>query len=174
MVDAQVQREAANHATASANAVAFALALQAIAANANLGLAVNSMLMREYGLEDPLRGFISQFATSNLIEMTARGRVSRVADVPDATLDSAVSGLDQNAKTTAKKDLHLVVAALAADNRILSHEKLARRAFQKAIPADARLAVIHWVSPGEPACCSWLSRGAPDEPAYQLTHSPSW
>jgi hypothetical protein len=174
VVDAQVQREAAAHEGASANAVAFALALQAIAAEESLGLAVNRRLMQEYGWEKPERGFISEFASALLRDLTARDRVARVADEPDEALACAVNGLYQNEKTMAEKDVHLVVAALATDRRILSHEKRARRAFRTAIPADARLAALHWVSPADSHCRAWLGQGAPDEPAYHLTQPPAW
>ena len=174
VVDAQVQREAAAHDAASPNALACALALQAIAAHDGLGLAVNTRLLQEYGRAEPNRGFISEFAADVLAEMNTGDRVRAFADEPDAPLARAVNGLDQNEKAMAEKDLHLVVAALASDNRILSHEKRARRAFRKAMDADARLQAMRWISPAEPNCNAWLTDGAPDKPAYQLTHDPRW
>ncbi len=67
-----------------------------------------------------------------------------------------------------KKDLHLVSAAMATDERVLSDDDKVRAHLSKIAADVPPLARVHWADPSEPACLPWLARGAPEEQGLQL------
>jgi hypothetical protein len=85
--------------------------------------------------------------------------------------DPAIDAIDQAVQKAtwtrdeariAKKDLHLLVAALAADRIVISNETSCAHAFAKLIDSVDGLGQLQWVVPAEdPAGVeAWLQRGA--------------
>lgn len=74
------------------------------------------------------------------------------------------------AQDAARKDLHLIQAALATDQRVVSLDQSARSAFAAAGKAIAEIGATIWVNPERESetPIQWLRSGAPNEAARQL------
>lgn len=83
----------------------------------------------------------------------ANSKINRAAQSAQWTHEEAV---------IAAKDLHLLVAALAADRIVISNETRCARAFAKLIGSVDGLGQLQWVVPAEDpeGVEAWLQRGA--------------
>ena len=84
----------------------------------------------------------------------------------------ARSTADASLKAIMLKDRHLLEAALAADERVLSNDDKVRNQLREHIESLHELKAIHWVNPCTPdeTAVAWLERGAPDDRSRQLGH----
>lgn len=85
------------------------------------------------------------------------------------------ANLSSNAKSESDaeamlKDVHLLEAALASDETILSMNSSDRDRFKAICEQIALIQNIIWVNPNEPAekCSDWLDNGAPDDDFRKL------
>ena len=104
----------------------------------------------------------SQYSSEWIVFMTDKRRVFKVKDARNESLRRKM-------KTEAMlKDFHLLEAALATDNRIISNDDRARNSFRR-IP-DVRL--VLWVNPSRPEekAVEWLTKGARLEAYRRLGH----
>jgi hypothetical protein len=106
----------------------------------------------------------SKFASGWRVQMTARALICRVADGTHRKVANALacSNLTQAQKKAAQKDFHLVSAALATEQTILSNDDEARNIFAAAAAGIDQLQKLIWVNPSNAAenCAHWLAQGA--------------
>ena len=108
--------------------------------------------------------------------LSAMVRLERVEAVPvehDSRLRRYLllrAGNAEDRRLAARNDVHLLEAALATDNRILSKERIAREFFSTCSEGMRKLGPILWANPCRPEdrTCDWLRCDAPDEPGRRL------
>jgi len=107
----------------------------------------------------------SKFAMVWLSSMTAKRRIHKITVAPDVDLRAHASGLEESAAAAMLKDCHLVEAAKAADQVVVSQEKVARHLFANAAHSVGWLKMVAWVDPTEEAekPIDWLKKGATAE-----------
>jgi hypothetical protein len=119
----------------------------------------------------------SAFARAWRSTMVARRRVS-MNDIPedavlrDAIDDAAGSERDRLAMI---KDAHLVEAARATDQTVVSLDDTVRRLFGAASTRVRSLRTVVWANPGHASedCSSWLADGAPPDKHRRLRAAPA-
>jgi hypothetical protein len=109
----------------------------------------------------------SRFATSFLVYMFQRRRIRYVSDDAFVGLMRSCAHDFAHAETKVafEKDAHVVAAALATDQIIVSNEIRLRAQLVQLGTKDSRIAALQWANPtteGE-ACVLWLTNGAPVE-----------
>ncbi|WP_348303960.1 hypothetical protein [Methanothrix sp.] len=108
-----------------------------------------------------------RFARSWRRSMNAKKRVYRPRIDHDPLLAEKIvlANPPEKALNAMEKDLHLVQAARATDNRIISLDEAARRYFCEASGIVGELRQILWVNPAveRERPIQWLEEGAPDE-----------
>jgi hypothetical protein len=116
----------------------------------------------------------SKYASVWLSSMIARKRVFEAAVVSDTVLRSYVSSsaCEREAETM-RKDCHLVEAAKASDNIVISNDEEVRDLFFEASNAVRWLQTIAWVNPTIPSetPIDWLTNGAAPEAGRCLRRS---
>ncbi len=114
----------------------------------------------------------SKFAQAWLVSMFRMRKVRVVPDEPIDDLRDAIRDNFDDAGIVALliKDVHLVEAALASDQRIASLDETARHHFGQATVFSNELAAIHWVNPTRESetVGDWLEAGMPQDPARCL------
>jgi hypothetical protein len=118
----------------------------------------------------------SRFFQSWLTQMFARKLQVQLsnADVHDAKLRADISSFARAEKDALKgekdeeemlKDVLLLEAALATDERILSMNEADRNRFKAACEKIKAIREVIWVNPDidEEACIEWLEKGAPPD-----------
>lgn len=99
--------------------------------------------------------------------MNAKRRVDRPSCDPDLRLSQKIARSSTSEKSLAamEKDIHLIEAAKATDNRIVSMDDTARRLFSSASASVGELGEIIWVNPANESetPVQWLKEGAPNE-----------
>lgn len=131
-------------------------------------IAMTSSLLAEWNAH------ASRFAAVWLQSMYARRRVVKLID--DDILDESLRTRVVSAVTTGlaeaeiRKDMHLIEAARATDERVISSDRKAQRAFVSAAITVNELASVMWTDPAEEGeqCADWLSQGAPPEQRRRL------
>lgn len=166
VIDTCVARSCAGAGSASAHAQACRAALQAVRAGEHC-MVLTPALRDEYGRQ----AYMSKFFVKYLAEMRARRRVWLLNADPPPYQDVRAAmrtRVPKEAHPLVKKDLHLVGAAMATDERILSDDDKVRAHLSTMAAAVATLARVHWVNPSHSGCPAWLAGGAHDEPSLQL------
>lgn len=127
----------------------------------------------------------SRFARRWLARMVAKDKVERpdVAQAPDLRedIDDFADGVSDEFEVIVayrramQKDRHLLKAALAADEIILSLNEKDRRRFAEACDDIQSIRTITWSNPERDAdnCLDWLKQGASPEPHLRLRNYPS-
>lgn len=111
----------------------------------------------------------SNFARRWLLGMYARKRVLRLSDTKNQDVRDGVEACDDfRAAEAMAKDVFLVEAALASNERIVSRDVRARNCFRALVSTVHILGRVHWVSPSEEACHPWLAQKAPKREALTL------
>jgi hypothetical protein len=127
-------------------------------------------------MTDPIRAewnrHQSGFARSWRGSMMARRKLVVVSDDQLRSLEERVarSTADVPLRAIMLKDRHLLEAALAADERVLSNDDRVRHQLREHIESLHELKAIHWVNPCTPdeAAVAWLEQGAPNDRSRQL------
>lgn len=113
--------------------------------------------------------YASRYAIAWYTDMVSRRRVIWVHPRQSKEFRSRVlAAVDADRREEAHKDLHLVEAALAADNRVLSSDRRARTLLDGAAETMRELCSILWVDALRDRAAEWLRSGAPDLPEYRL------
>lgn len=110
----------------------------------------------------------SRFAALWLREMYGRRLVENVHPTRQELVGRHIAACEERLAELLTKDLLLVEAALATDERIVSRDTRARAGFRYIATSRPEIRRLHWTSPVEPACCPWLASGAPADPQLQL------
>ncbi len=115
-------------------------------------------------------GHRGRFARKWLSDMVSRKRARMLKDVPrcEPLLDLLPELRDRGVAKQLGRDLHLVEAALATDNRILSLDDKMRGHLGRQTVTIAELRRLHWANPRHAQCCEWLLKGAPNAAVFLL------
>lgn len=109
--------------------------------------------------------YISFFASQWLVEMESRQRVKRYQ--LDFTLEKQIlTGVHPVRVKEVRKDMHLVLTALAADKRIISNDQREREDLHKAGEKFPLLCDIIW--PPLEKVCHWLAGGAQRDATFLI------
>jgi hypothetical protein len=117
----------------------------------------------------------SNFARRWWGAMERRKKVCDIGNPPrDKNLRTKISSTARSEKQieTMEKDFHLLNAALATDQSIISLDETVRGLFARASQRVGEIRNIIWVNPdrvAEEEPISWLQNGAPPEPHRQLS-----
>ncbi len=114
----------------------------------------------------------SPFARRWRVSMDARKKVCRVDPPEDEELREKIEKTATREKQieVMRKDFHLLEAALATDQTIISGDKAIRRRFARATQHVNEIQNVVWVNPKhtEEDPLAWLKNGAPPEDCRQL------
>jgi hypothetical protein len=166
VIDTCVARSCAGKGSTSAHATNCRRALETIR-DAGHDMVSYPALEDEYQRQENMSRFFLRFYG----EMRTRRRIQRLDADPPPYQDIHTAmrrHIPRDAHPIVKKDLHLVGAALATDERILSDDDKVRAHFVTIAAEVTTLARVHWANPSDLACLPWLSEGAPSEPLLQL------
>ncbi|MDE0326359.1 MAG: hypothetical protein OXN27_20745 [Candidatus Poribacteria bacterium] len=106
--------------------------------------------------------------------MIARKRFDYITPPQDTALSDKIDATTTRERDIAalRKDFHLLQAALATDQTIISLDETIRQLFKKASQQVGEIRDIIWVNPDrttEEQPITWLQNGAPPEPHRQLS-----
>jgi hypothetical protein len=106
------------------------------------------------------------------VKMMAQRRVKSLTVEPDEALRRKLDDCagNEGEREAMRKDYHLLEAALAADDRILSCEDRVRRHYANACRTVGEIRHLVWVNPTNAAdnALPWLEAGAPLEAPRRL------
>lgn len=116
----------------------------------------------------------SRFARRWRVSMDARKKIDRIAppeyvDIRDKVTNTTSDG---NEIEALQKDFHLLQAALATDQTVISLDETIRRLFGRATQQVGEIRGIIWVNPDKTAeeePIVWLQNGAPPESHRKLS-----
>jgi len=116
----------------------------------------------------------SRFALEWRVSMDARRRIDRINPPEDEELRDkvTVTATDEDEIEAMQKDFHLLQAALATDQTIISLDETVRGLFKQASQRVGKIRGINWVNPdrtAEEQPIAWLQNGAPPESHRQLS-----
>jgi hypothetical protein len=118
----------------------------------------------------------THFARGWLRSMYAQRLVERLDVAEDEALRARIERAAPEVRVAAimLKDMHLIEAAQASDERILSLDDRARHHFRQAVGAVRELRGLCWVNPGnaDEQAAEWLGAGAPAERHRKLGYVP--
>jgi hypothetical protein len=116
------------------------------------------------------------FSRGWLRSMYAHRLVELLEGVEDESLRARIGGAAPEASVAAimLKDVHLIEAARASDERILSLDDRVRNHFRQAAGVVRELRGLCWVNPGvaDEQAAEWLATGAPAERHLKLGYVP--
>ena len=117
-----------------------------------------------------------RFALNWRRAMSARKKIHRTTVAENVELRGKIARAtaEIDDRTAMLEDVHLIEAAIAADNTILSCDKTARELFDKAAVRLGELRLIVWANPckDEDQCIAWLEQGAEPEKHRRLGFRP--
>lgn len=116
----------------------------------------------------------SRFARRWRVSMDARKKIDRINPSEDEELQVKITTTtnNENKIEALRKDFHLLQAALATDQTIISLDETVRGLFKRASQQVGEIRNIIWVNPDrttEEHPITWLQNGAPPEPHRQLS-----
>ena len=115
----------------------------------------------------------SQFALEWRTSMYARKKIDYINPQEDETLKNKVASTANRVKDVeaVEKDFHLLQAALATDQSIISLDETIRQLFAQASQQVGEIRGIVWVNPDrtEEQPIAWLQSGAPPEACRRLS-----
>ena len=125
-------------------------------------------------ISDEWKRHRSGFAFEWRVSMNARRRVVDIDPPEDEELRDKVTktASDENESEAMQKDFHLLEAALATDQTVISLDETVRGLFKQASQQVGEIRDIIWVNPdrtAEEQPIAWLQNGAPPEPHRQLS-----
>ena len=125
-------------------------------------------------ISDEWKRHRSGFALEWRVSMDARRRIDRIDPPEDKELQDKVTNTasDENEIEAIEKDFHLLQAALATDQTIISLDETVRQLFKRASQQIGEIRYIIWVNPDRTAVeqpITWLQNGAPPEAHRQLS-----
>ncbi len=140
--------------------------------NAVLSLS-HRMVMTEQ-INNEWKNHQSRFARRWRVSMDARKKIERIDPPENAELQAKVTTTtnNENEIEALQKDFHLLQAALATDQTIISLDETVRQLFKQASQQVGEIRYIIWVNPdrtAEEQPTAWLQNSAPPEPHRQLS-----
>ena len=140
--------------------------------NAVLSLS-HRMVMTEQ-INNEWKNHQSGFARRWRVSMDARKKIDRIDPPENAEIQTKVTTTTNNEDEieALRKDFHLLQAALATDQTVISLDETVRGLFKQASQQVGEIRGIIWVNPDratEEYPIEWLQNGAPPEPHRQLS-----
>ena len=125
-------------------------------------------------ISDEWKRHRSGFAFEWRVSMNARRRAVDIDPPEDEELQDKVTNTasDEDEIEVMEKDFHLLQAALATDQTVISLDETVRGLFKQASQQVGEIRGIIWVNPDhttEEQPIAWLQNGAPPEPHRQLS-----
>ena len=125
-------------------------------------------------ISDEWKRHRSGFAFEWRVSMNARRRAVDIDPPEDEELQDKVTNTasDEDEIEVMEKDFHLLQAALATDQTIISLDETVRGLFKRASQQVGEIRGVIWVNPdhtAEEQPIAWLQNGAPPEPHRQLS-----
>ena len=116
----------------------------------------------------------SRFALEWRVSMDARRKIDRINPPENEELQDKITNIasDEDEIETMQKDFHLLQAALATDQTVISLDETVRGLFKRASQQVGEIRNIIWVNPDRTAeedPIPWLRNGAPPEPHRRLS-----
>ena len=116
----------------------------------------------------------SRFARRWRVSIDARKRIDRIDPPENAELQAKITTTtnNENEIEALQKDFHLLQAALATDQTIISLDETVRGLFKRASQQVGAIRGIIWVNPDrtvEEQPITWLQNGAPPEGHRRLS-----
>ena len=144
--------------------------------NAVLSLS-HRMVMTEQ-INNEWKNHQSRFARRWRVSMDARKKIDRIDPPENAELQAKVTTTtnNENEIEALQKDFHLLQAALATDQTIISLDETVPQLFKQASQQVGEIQHIIWVNPDKTAeeqPITWLQNGAPPDPDRQLSAYPT-
>ena len=140
--------------------------------NAVLSLS-HRMVMTEQ-INNEWKNHQSRFARRWRVSMDARKKIDRIDPPENAELQAKVTTTtnNENEIEAMQKDFHLLQAALATDQTVVSLDETIRGLFKRASQQVGEIRNIIWVNSdrtAEEQPIAWLQNGAPPEAHRQLS-----
>ena len=125
-------------------------------------------------ISDEWKRHQSRFALEWRVSMDARRKIERINPPEDEELQDKVTNTAsyQNEFEAMEKDFHLLHAALATDQTVISLDETIRWLFKRASQQVGEIRNIIWVNPDRTAeehPIVWLQNGAPPEAHRRLS-----
>lgn len=124
-------------------------------------------------ISDDWKRHQSRFALEWRVSMDARRKIDRINPPEYEEIQAKVTNTasDEDEIEVMEKDFHLLQAALATDQTIISLDETIRGLFKQASQQVGEIRDIIWVNPDrtEEQPIAWLQNGAPPEPHRQLS-----
>ncbi len=125
-------------------------------------------------ISDEWKRHQSRFSLEWRVSMDARRRVDRVDPPENEKLRDKIVDTTSNQDEIAalQKDFHLLQAALATDQTIISLDEIIRKLFARVSQQVGEIRHVIWVNPDrttEEQPITWLQSGAPPETHRQLS-----
>lgn len=133
-------------------------------------------VMRSPAIEAEWDKHASGFALGWITRMQSRRRLKEEEEEAETGLAGALAHLAVSAaeQKIMLKDCHLLEAAVASGQRIISKDEAAYFHFYHASSTISQLRTIMWASPMRPAdaCANWLAAGAKPETKRKIGRRP--
>ena len=140
----------------------------------NAVLSLSHRIVMTEKINNEWKNHQSRFARRWRVSMDARKKITRIDPPEDEELQAKVTTTTNDADEieALRKDFHLLHAALATDQVIISLDETVRGLFKRASQQVGEIRNIIWVNPdrtAEEQPIAWLQNGAPPEPHRQLS-----
>ena len=135
----------------------------------NAVLSLSHRVVMTEKIRDEWKRHASPFARRWRVSMDARRKIDRIIDPPEnENLCTKIvnTARSERQNEDIEKDFHLLQAALATDQTIVSLDETIRRLFGRASQSVGEIRNIIWVNPdrtAEEQPIAWLQNGAPPE-----------
>ena len=143
--------------------------------SAVLSLSYRVVMTQE--INDEWKNHQSRFARRWRVSMDARKKIDRVDPPEYVEIQNKVTNItsDESEIEALRKDFHLLQAALATDQTIISLDETVRRLFGRASQRVGEIRDIIWVNPDqtEEQPIPWLQNGAQPEAHRRLVKKGS-
>ena len=129
-------------------------------------------------ISDEWKRHASSFARRWRVSMDARRKVDLIINLPkDENLCAKIMGtaISEKQSENMEKDFHLLQAAIATDQTIVSRDETIRRLFARASQQVGEIRHVIWVNPDrtEEEPIIWLQNGAQPDSERQLSAYPT-
>ena len=140
----------------------------------NAVLSLNHRMVMTEQINNEWKNHQSRFARRWRVSMDARKKIERVNPPEYAEIQAKVTNTasTEDEIEVMDKDFHLLQAALATDQTIISLDETIRGLFKRASQSVGEIRGIIWVNPdrtAEEQPITWLQNGAPPEAHRQLS-----
>ena len=139
----------------------------------NIVLSLSHRIVMTEKINNEWKNHQSRFARRWRVSMDARKRIDRINPPEDEELQAKVTTTTNDADEieAIRKDFHLLQAALATDQTVISLDETIRGLFKRASQQVGEIRDIIWVNPdrAEEQPIEWLQNGAPSEAYRQLS-----